>query len=123
MVRVLLDRGATVDSEDNLGQTPLHMVSRGAYISQDDSIRIAQLLLKRGADVHCARQQPRDPGLDFARQHGKHELDIIVTIATVDDKTNAKIDKGLNPNLLELKCDGSPQQACAKHIVSVCCFQ
>jgi ankyrin repeat protein len=73
MVRVLLDRGATVDSEDNLGQTPLHMVSRGAYISQDDSIRIAQLLLKRGADV-TAQDNNHETPEDFARQHGKHEL-------------------------------------------------
>jgi ankyrin repeat protein len=73
MVRVLLDRGATVNSENNLGQTPLHIVSEGAYTSQEDAVRIAQLLLKHGADI-TAQDNNHETPEDFARQHGKHEL-------------------------------------------------
>jgi ankyrin repeat protein len=100
MVQVLLDRGATVDSEDNLGQTPLHMVSRGAYISQEDGVRITQLLLAYGADVNAQDNDHATP-LDLASHHGK--LEIASLLRRYGDQGNAKIDQGLTPNMLELK--------------------
>jgi ankyrin repeat protein len=100
MARVLLDRGATVNSEDNLGQTPLHMVSLGA-ISQEDGIRIAQLLLEHGADLHAQDHNYATP-LDFALHHGKLEIESL--LLRYGDKANAKIDQGTTPSQLELEC-------------------
>jgi ankyrin repeat protein len=100
MVRVLLDRGALANSEDNLGQTPLHMVSQGAYISQDDGVHIAQLLLKHGADVNAQDNNHATPS-DLASHHGK--LDIESLLLRYGEKANAKVDQGPTPNLLELK--------------------
>jgi ankyrin repeat protein len=100
MVRVLLDRGATANSEDNLGRTPLHMVSRGTYIFQEDGVRIAQLLLEHGADIAAQDHNHATP-LDLASHHGK--LEIASLLRRYDDKGNAKIGQGPTPNQFELK--------------------
>ncbi|KAN0130306.1 Ankyrin repeat-containing domain protein [Lactarius tabidus] len=100
MVRVLLDRGATVDSENDLGQTPLHMVSQGAYMSQDDGVRIAQLLLEHGADVNAQDNNHATP-LDLASHHGMFEIESL--LLRYGEKANTKVDEGPTPNQLELK--------------------
>jgi ankyrin repeat protein len=54
IARVLLDGGAVSDSVGNQGRTPLHLVAGCGYLhSKEDGIRIAQLLLERGADVNA----------------------------------------------------------------------
>jgi ankyrin repeat protein len=53
IARVLLDRGAKPGPENDLAQTPLHLVSQGSYWSQDDGVGVAKLLLERGADMHA----------------------------------------------------------------------
>ena len=53
IARVLLKNGATANSKDNFGRTPLHLVAKGKYNFEQDRIGIAQLLLERGADVHA----------------------------------------------------------------------
>ena len=66
MVKVLLERGATVNLEDNLGRTSLHMVSlaQGASISGENGVCIAQLLLEYGEGVNVQDNKNATP-LDF----------------------------------------------------------
>jgi ankyrin repeat protein len=100
MVRVLLDRGATANSEDNLGQTPLHMVSLGTYISLEDGARIAQLLLENGADVNAQDNNHATP-LDLAKRYGRTEVESL--LLRYGDKANANVDQVQTSYQLELK--------------------
>ena len=100
MVQFLLDRGATVSSEDSLGQTPLHIVSQSAYISRRDEVRIGWLLLEYGADVN-AQDNNHATSLDLASNHGKFELRWL--LKDYGNKANAKVEQGATPNQLELE--------------------
>ena len=101
IARVLLGRhGANASAKDALGQTPLHMVSRGAYISQEDGVGIAQLLLEHGADINAQDNNHATP-LDIALHHGK--LEIAELLLHYNDKDDAKVDQGLTPNRLQLE--------------------
>ena len=73
IVRVLLDHGASANTENNAGETPLFLVSSGLYESQDDGARIAQLLLERGANVNAQRKDFWIP-LHAASFFGKPEI-------------------------------------------------
>ena len=53
MVQILLHRGATVNSMDIRGRTPLHQVVRSKYCSWLNDVRITQLLLEHGAGVNA----------------------------------------------------------------------
>ena len=99
-VQFLLDRGATVNSEDSLGQTPLHIVSQSAYISRRDEVRIGQLLLEHGADVN-AQDNNHATSLDLASNHGKFELKWM--LKHHGNKANAKVEQGATPNQPELE--------------------
>ena len=96
MVRVLLDRGATVNLEDNLGRTPLHMAS----LARDAPVCMAQLLLEHGADVNAQDNNYATP-LDFASHHGTPEIASL--LSRYGGKFNAKINQGPTTNQLELK--------------------
>ncbi|KAI9448942.1 ankyrin repeat-containing domain protein, partial [Lactarius psammicola] len=61
MVRVLLDRGANANSEDNLGRTPLHLMAESKYCPWLDGVRIAQLLVEHGADVNAQDKDNTTP--------------------------------------------------------------
>jgi ankyrin repeat protein len=71
--RVLLDRGATINSEDKFGRTPLHSVVEGTYNFEQYRVRIAQLLLERGADVNAQNEDNRTP-LHSASYYGRVEI-------------------------------------------------
>ena len=75
IVRLLLDYGADpeANAEGDMGAKPLHQVSRGKYRSQEDGVRVAQLLLKRGANVNTRRNDHRTP-LHIASRFGKVEI-------------------------------------------------
>jgi ankyrin repeat protein len=48
IVRLLLDHGADLEAAvGDMGEKPLHKVSYGEYRSQEDGVRVAQLLLER----------------------------------------------------------------------------
>ncbi len=47
IARLLLDRGAAVNSMSACEETPLHCAASGGYVD------CARLLLERGADVHA----------------------------------------------------------------------
>jgi ankyrin repeat protein len=52
IAKILLDHGAIANVESEQGETPLHLVSRGEYESQEQGASITRLLLKCGVDVH-----------------------------------------------------------------------
>jgi ankyrin repeat protein len=53
MAKLLIDSGAITTAENEHGEIPLHLVSRGQYISQENSVGIVQLLLECGVDVNA----------------------------------------------------------------------
>jgi ankyrin repeat protein len=64
IARLLLDCGAISNAEDSFGETPLHSVSGGKYDSQEDGVRIVQLLLD-------TRDSSDQTPLYVALKHGK----------------------------------------------------
>ena len=73
MVRVLLDRGATANSEDDLGRTPLHLVAKGSSDIGHDGVGVTQLLLEHGADIN-ARDHHNTTPLHLASHYSKDEI-------------------------------------------------
>ena len=69
MVRILLDRGASANSEDNLGRTPLHLVAEGSGDLGQDGVRVASLLLEHGADINAQGKDSAIP-LHLASYYG-----------------------------------------------------
>ena len=69
MVRLLLDHGADADARSRQGKNSLDLVSRGKYESEEDGVRVAQLLLERGADVN-AQDKDRWTPLHSASHYG-----------------------------------------------------
>lgn len=61
IARVLLDYGATTNSEDKFGRTPLHLVVEGKYHSEQDRLRFAQLLLEHRADANAQDEDDATP--------------------------------------------------------------
>jgi ankyrin repeat protein len=62
IVRLLLDHGADLDAATgNMGEKPLHKVTYDKYRSQEDNVRVAQLLLDRGTDVNTRRKDDWTP--------------------------------------------------------------
>ncbi|KAH9000399.1 ankyrin repeat-containing domain protein [Lactarius akahatsu] len=96
IARLLLDRGAnpSANAGGDLGSTPLHKVSRGKYKSQDDGIRIAQLLLERGADVNALRTDHQTP-LHLASYNGN--IAIARLLLDHGAKANVGDDRGDTP--------------------------
>jgi ankyrin len=72
-LRVFLNHGAKANAEDDEGGTPLSLVSRGEYPSQADGVRLAQLLLDRGADVNGQPKVHWTP-LHWASYRGKFDI-------------------------------------------------
>jgi ankyrin repeat protein len=74
IVRLLLDHGADLEAAwGDMGEKPLHQVSYGKYRSQEDGVRVAQLLFDRGADVNTRRKDDRTP-LHLASYYGNVEI-------------------------------------------------
>ena len=73
IVRLLLDHGATSNAEDTFGRTPLHLVAKGEYNSEQDRVRTAQLLLDRGADFNAQTENGATP-LHLASYLGRVDI-------------------------------------------------
>jgi ankyrin repeat protein len=58
---VLLEHGAKAGPENDRAQTPLHLVSQGSYLFQDDGLDVVKLLLERGADMHARDEDHATP--------------------------------------------------------------
>src|SRR6266702_3604032 len=59
-LQLLLDYGANPDAENDEGETPLNLVSRG-YGPEQDCVGIARLLLERGVDVNARKKDKTTP--------------------------------------------------------------
>ena len=73
IVHLLLDHRAKANAETDSGETALHRVSCIKFESPADGIRVAQLLLERGADVNARRKDYSKP-LHVASYCGKFEI-------------------------------------------------
>lgn len=51
-VHLLLSRGAQINALNKSGETPLHMIPEGDHVKIDDKIRIMQLLIQAGVNIH-----------------------------------------------------------------------
>ena len=100
--RVLLNHGANVNTENVRGETPLHIVSRGQYDSQDDGVSVVQLLLGRGANVNAQDKDHMTP-LHLASYSGK--LDIVQVLLRHGASVNTKGELG--QTALHLALDGN----------------
>jgi ankyrin len=94
IAQVLLDHGATVNSQDIFGRTPLHLVALGEPNFEQDRICIAQLLLECGADVNAQDGGDRTP-LHWASYNGR----VAITRVLLDSgaATNPKDIQGGTP--------------------------
>ena len=90
IVRLLLDHGADpeANAEGSMGSKPLHEVSYGKYKSLEDGVRVAQLLLERGADVNTRRNDHWTP-LHIASYFGNAEIARLLLDHGADPEANA----------------------------------
>jgi ankyrin repeat protein len=82
---MLLDRGAKADAENDEGETPLHLVSRGIYDTLELGVNIARLLLEQRVDLN-AQNKFHQTALHSAAFSGRLEI------------TQLLLDHGANPN-------------------------
>jgi ankyrin repeat protein len=82
---MLLDHAAKADAENDEGETPLHLVSRGMYDTQEHGVNIARLLLEHGVDIH-AQNILHETALHSAAFSGRLGI------------TQLLLDHGANPN-------------------------
>ena len=73
IVRMLLDLDANPNVETKRSETPLGLVSRGRYNSQEHGVSIARLLLRRGVDVNASAEDLVTP-LHSAAINGRLEI-------------------------------------------------
>ena len=73
IARLLIDHSAITTAENEHGESPLHLVSRGQYVSQENGVGIVQLLLERGVDVN-ARDRHQNTPLHFSSSLGRFEI-------------------------------------------------
>ena len=70
-----------------MGETPLHLVSRGEYNSQEQGVGTTRLLLERGVDVN-ARRKDSWTSLHWAAFKGRYEVAQIL----LDHGANARLE-------------------------------
>ena len=93
MVRALLSHGVKSNAENHLGETALHVVSRGSHDLQD-GVHVTQLLLEHGADVN-AQDNNDDSPLHSASYSGR--LEIARLLLNHGAQVDAKNDRGETP--------------------------
>jgi ankyrin repeat protein len=85
LAKVLLDHGANANAVGEGGETPLHLLSRGEYDSQEHGVNTARLLLEHCVDLD-AQTESHETALHFAAFHGRPGI------------TQLLLDHGANPN-------------------------
>jgi ankyrin repeat protein len=99
-VQELLDHGENTNAENTRGETPLHIVSRGQYDSQESGVGMAQLLLRHGANVNAEDMGHMTP-LQLASYYGK--LEVARVLLDNGARVNAKNELGQTPLHLVLE--------------------
>jgi len=94
IARLLIDRGANADTENDEGETPLNLVSRGRYGAEEDGVSITRLLLERGVDVN-ARDKNKTTPLHSAVFRGR--LEVAKVLLNHGANTSAENDEGETP--------------------------
>ena len=61
VVKVLLDHGTSATAENEHGEIPLHLVSRGIYDSQEYGVSVVRQFLERGVDVNALDKNRNTP--------------------------------------------------------------
>ena len=89
VARVLLDHGANAKLETEMGETALHVVSRGIYNSQEQGASIAQLLIEHGVNVN-ARKKNSFTSLHLAAFRGSVEVAQVLLNHGADAKLEAE---------------------------------
>ena len=106
---MLLDHGLNVNTENDQGETPLHVLSRGELDTQQ-GVETAQLLLERGVDVN-ARPKDRWTSLHRAAFYGRVELARVL----LDNGANVKLETERGETALHIvsrgECDSQEQGA------------
>ena len=106
---MLLDHGLNVNTENDQGETPLHVLSRGEFDTQQ-GVETAQLLLERGVDVN-ARPKDRWTSLHRAAFYGRVELARVL----LDNGANVKLETERGETALHIvsrgECDSQEQGA------------
>src|SRR6266702_3967463 len=86
IAQVLLDYGANMNAANYWGETPLHLVSRGKYNSEEHRVDIARLLLVHSMDANAQDKSHSTP-LHWAAFCGRLEI------------TQMLLDHGANANM------------------------
>jgi ankyrin repeat protein len=73
IAKFLIDNGANTTAENEHGEIPLHLVSRGQYVTQENGVGVVQLLLERGIDVN-ATDRHQNTSLHSASSLGRLEI-------------------------------------------------
>ena len=79
MVKVLLDKGADPNREDNAGLTPLHCSAERGLLD------IVTMLLEAGAKPHVVDKSGALP-INLASKHNRHEVVDLLFSARVSKK-------------------------------------
>jgi ankyrin len=73
IVKLLIDHGANTTAENEHGEIPLYLASRGQYVPQENGVGIVQLLLERGVDIN-ATDKHQNTALHSASSLGRLEI-------------------------------------------------
>ena len=96
IVRVLFEHNAEVNSQSNIGWTPLHHAVQGGTVSKSDPSRVVRLLLEHGANANARDIEHRTP-LHLALT-GHSCLDVARILLEHGADTDAENKKGWTPS-------------------------
>jgi ankyrin repeat protein len=102
VARLLLDNGANPNAVNKDGETPLNLVPRGTYNSQEHGVSITRLFLERGVDVN-ARSKANVTPLHSAAFKGS--LEITRVLLDHDANANAEVEWGETALHLVSRCE------------------
>ena len=90
VVKILLDRGAKIDQQDEHGCTPLYLAAQ--FNKQD----MVQLLLKRGAQPNVADNSGNTPLHEASQNGNKDIVQLLLEAGAMPDQANKDEDIPLN---------------------------
>src|SRR6266702_3313161 len=94
-LQLLLDYGANPDAENDEGETPLNLVSRG-YGPEQDCVGIARLLLECGVDVNARKKNKTTPLHSAASGGMLKTAEVLLDHGAIADAENDEGETPLN---------------------------